>query len=272
MDGLNLDYKLDDKDKVNNCYCFLFNKNEIIFKEHNNFPEFLLTSEAEELGINISRMIYIGSEDDNEYYAANINEKDNIQDYSIKELRQLYGEVCESIFFLALRGLHFVNWLSKTNYCSNCGNKVQVEHKKTYIECSNCGNLMYSFINPCIIVAVLKEDKILLARSPHFMPNMYSLISGYVEAGEFIDTAVKREVKEEVGIEIKNIKYLSSYPWPFSNSLMLGFIAEYESGEIVVDNNEIEAAEWFSLDNLPNLPSSKLSYARMIIDYLLESR
>jgi NAD+ diphosphatase len=236
MDDMNMD-----ENNINS-YCFLFYKREIIFKENEVYPKFLLVSEAQKLGVDRSEMIYIGTVDSNDYYAANISSEEKIKGYFLKDLGEIYEAVAENIFLLVLRGLHFVNWLNKTKYCSCCGEKVQIESKKTYIECLNCGHTMYSFINPCIIVAILKDDKILLARSPHFPPNLYSLISGFVEPGEFIETCVKREVKEEVGIEIKNIKYFSSHPWPFSNSLMLGFIAEYSSGEITIDNNEIEAA------------------------------
>ncbi len=171
-----------------------------------------------------------------------------------------------------MRALELINWLDENKYCSCCGKKVQIDPRKTYMECLNCGYIIYPRITPAIIVAVLKDDKILLARSPHFTPNMYSLIAGHVEPGEFIETSVKREVKEEVGIDIKNIKYFRSHPWPFPYKLMFGFIAEYSSGEIKIDNNEIEAADWFSLDNLPNIPEYKLSFARIIIDHVVESR
>ncbi|WDV45216.1 NAD(+) diphosphatase [Clostridiaceae bacterium M8S5] len=256
------------KCKTNSC-CFLFNKRNIILKEHENCLEFLTTSEAEKYGIG-NEMIYIGKVDGIDYYAAHILTKDKIQGHFLKGLEEIYGDVDEDVYFLTLRALHFINWLNKTKYCSCCGEKVKIEPKKTCIECSNCGNVMYSFINPCIIVAVLKEDKILLARSSHFTPNMYSLISGFVEAGEYIETSVEREVKEEVGIEIKNIKYIGSHPWPFSNSLMFGFIAEYSSGEITIDNDEIEDANWYSLDDLPNVPAYKLSFARKIIEYIIK--
>lgn len=255
-----------------NSYCFLFNKHAIIFKEHETNTELLLIEEVEKLGINTSEMIYIGTEDDNDYYAANASDKDRLQGYLSEDLREMYGKFPENIFLLALRALHFVNWLKKSKYCSCCGKKVQIEPKKTYIECQNCGHSMHPFVNPCIIVAILKDDKILLARSPHFPPDLYSLISGFVEAGEFIEDCVKREVKEEVGVEIKNIRFIGSHPWPFSNSLMFGFIAEHASGEITIDNNEIEAADWFPLDDLPKIPDSKLSYARRIIESLIKQR
>ncbi|WBW98575.1 NAD(+) diphosphatase [Oceanirhabdus sp. W0125-5] len=253
-------------------YCFLMCKGEIIFKGHEDYPEFLLVSDVEKLGFNKVDMMYIGTVDSNEYYAANLSNDDKIEGYFSKHMSEIYGEVEENIFLLVLRATHLLNWLDKNKYCSCCGKKVQIEPKQTYIECLNCGHITYPRITPAIIVAVLNGDKILLARSPHFPPNLYSLIAGHVDAGEFIETCVKREVKEEVGIEIKNIKYFGSHPWPFPNKLMLGFIAEYSSGELKIDNNEIEAADWFSLDDLPHIPEYKMSYARMMINHILEAR
>jgi NAD+ diphosphatase len=261
-----------------NSNCFLFHRREIIFKENGGSPLFLSVSEVEALGIDGSEIIYIGKSEGRDYYAANVSSKDNLQGYSSNELNKLHGDIDENVFMLAIRALHFINWLSKTKYCSCCGNRVHVDPEKTYtesltfLECPNCGNIMYAFINPCILVAVLKDDKVLLARSPHFTPNLYSLLAGFMEPGEYIETAVRREVREEVGIEIKNIKYIGSHPWPFSNSLMFGFTAEHSSGEITIDNKEIEAAGWFSLDDLPNIPDYKWSFARKIIDHLLEAR
>lgn len=249
-------------------YCFLFYKGEIILKEYEDYPKFLLINEVEKFGINNPEMIYIGTVDGNDYYAANVSTKDKIQGYFSKNVGEIYEEVAENIFLLVLRALHLLNWLNKCKYCSCCGKKVQIEPKKTNIKCLNCGHVIYPRITPAIIVAILKDDKILLARSPHFTPNMYSLIAGHIDPGEFIETSVKREIKEEVGIDIKNIKYFGSHPWPFPNKLMIGFIAEYSSGEIKIDNDEIEAADWFSLDDLPNIPEYKLSFARMIIDYV----
>jgi len=255
-----------------NSHFFVFSKREILLKEYEEEPKFLSLNEVEKLGISNTEIIYIGSEEGNEYYAASLNSNDNIDEYYLKDIGQIYGEVNENIFFLALRGLHCINWLKKTKYCSCCGEKVELEVKKPYIECLHCGHEMHPFVNPCILVAVLKEDKILLARSPHFPPKLFSLIAGFVEAGENIENAVRREVREEVGIEIKNIKYFGSHPWPFSNSLMFGFIAEHSSGEIKIDNYEIEAADWYSLDDLPHTPDYNFSFAKIIIDHVVELR
>lgn len=260
------------KDYNESSYCFVFYKREILIKKYEEEPKFLSLNEVEKLGISNTEIIYIGTEEGNEYYAASLPSNDNIDEYYLKDIGQIYGEVNENIFLLALRGLHCINWLKKTKYCSCCGKKVQLETKKSYMEYLHCGHQMHPFVNPCILVAVLKEDKILLARSPHFPPSLFSLIAGFVEAGEYIENAVRREVREEVGIEIKNIKYFSSHPWPFSNSLMFGFIAEHSSGEIKIDNYEIEAADWYSLDDLPHTPDYNFSFAKIIIDHVLELR
>ena len=131
--------------------------------------------------------------------------------------------------------------------------------------CTKCGAVTYPVICPAIIVAITKGDEILLAHNKNFEDNIYSIIAGFVDAGEDLESTVKREVFEEVGIKIKNIKYYGNQTWAFPNSLMIGFFAEYESGEIKVDGKEILDAAWFKKDNLPNLPK-KMTIARKMID------
>ncbi|WP_425448821.1 NAD(+) diphosphatase [Dethiothermospora halolimnae] len=255
-----------------NSYCLLFNKDKVLSKKILGGSRFPSISEVEKLDINVSNIIYIGTLNEDDYYAANVLTEKIIKDLFFRHIGEMYGEIDENMFLLTLRALHFINWLNKNKYCSCCGNKIQIKPKETNIKCSNCGHIIYPRITPAIIVAILKDDKILLARSPHFPPKLYSLISGHLDPGEFVETCVRREVKEEVGINIKNIRYFGSHPWPFPNKIMIGFIAEYSSGEIEIDNNEIEAADWFPLDDLPHIPDYNLSFARKIIDSLLEVR
>jgi NAD+ diphosphatase len=108
-----------------------------------------------------------------------------------------------------------------------------------------------------------------MARSPHFIPGAYGLIAGFIEVGESIEEAVHREVKEEVSINIKNLRYFGSQPWPFPDSLMIGFIADYASGEINIDHEEIEAAGWYKFDNLPGRPSTRISIASQLIEHFV---
>ena len=133
------------------------------------------------------------------------------------------------------------------------------------MECPSCGLLAYPRISPAVMVLVRRGNELLLARSPHFRPGVFSALAGFVEAGETLEQCAVREVREEVGVEITNLRYFQSQPWPFPDSLMLAFFADYAGGEIVPDPSEIEAAGWFSIDALPVLPDP-VSIARRLID------
>ena len=128
---------------------------------------------------------------------------------------------------------------------------------------------IYPKISPCIITLVTREDEILLERNKFFPENWYSTLAGFIEAGETAEDALKREVMEEVNIAVKNIKYFGSQPWPFPSQLMLGFFCEYESGEIKVEEAELEDAKWFKINDLPNIPP-KLSISGQLISSYLE--
>ena len=136
-------------------------------------------------------------------------------------------------------------------------------------KCPNCGELFYPRISPAVIVLIKKGNEILLARSPNFPSGLYGLVAGFIEPGESAETAVVREIREEVGIEVKNITYFGTQAWPFPNSLMIGFTAEYDSGEVLPDGVEIEDAGWFSAEKLPVLPG-KISISRKLIDHFLQ--
>ena len=132
--------------------------------------------------------------------------------------------------------------------------------------CPRCGMVYYPRLSPAAIMLVRRGDELLLARSPHFPLGMYSALAGFVEAGESIEETIRREVREEVGVEVGEVRYFGSQPWPFPNSLMIGFIADYADGELKIsDPLEIEDARWYRLDDLPKLPP-KVSIARAMID------
>ncbi len=135
--------------------------------------------------------------------------------------------------------------------------------------CPQCGFLYFPRLAPAIIVLIERGDQLLMARSHRFAPGVYSVLAGFVEPGESLEEAVVREVKEEVGISIKDIRYFGSQPWPFPHSLMVGFTATYAGGDISVDPTELEDAGWFTVDSIPPLPG-KLSIARKLIDRFIE--
>jgi NAD+ diphosphatase len=133
------------------------------------------------------------------------------------------------------------------------------------MKCPSCGLALYPRIAPAIIVLVRRGDEALLAHNVHFPEGLYSTLAGFSEVGESLEETVHREVREEVGIEIGNIRYFGSQPWPAPHSLMVGFTAQWTSGEIRVDAKEIADARWFAADELPQLPTS-FSVARKLVD------
>jgi NAD+ diphosphatase len=131
--------------------------------------------------------------------------------------------------------------------------------------CPACGLLSFPRLSPAIIVLVERDDRVLLARGVNFPEGMYSTLAGFVEPGESLEEAVHREIGEEVGVALTDLRYFGSQPWPFPHSLMIGFTARYAGGEIVLDDREIADAAWFTADRMPRVPQ-KLSIARRLID------
>lgn len=169
-------------------------------------------------------------------------------------LREYFSSHNESQIFRATRAKALVNWRENTKFCCGCGGKL-VQHKSQNAqECPVCGKLYFPRIEPCIITLVNKDEKILLAKHVNRATDTYACIAGFIEAGETAEHAVKREVLEETGIHVKNVRYKGSQSWPFPDQLMLAFTAEYESGEISVQEDEIADAAWFDRDNLPITP------------------
>jgi NAD+ diphosphatase len=183
-------------------------------------------------------------------------------------LRQVYGRMDEDLFSLAGRAVQIVDWDRTHQFCSRCGARTRMRQTERAKECPQCGLLQFPRLSPAIIVRVERAHELLLARSRHFPPGMYSVLAGFVEPGETLEEAVVREVREEVGLEIKDVRYFGSQPWPFPHSLMIGFVATYARGEIFLDGDEIEDAGWFNAGNLPVIPG-KISIARRLIDAFL---
>ncbi|MCX8514543.1 MAG: NAD(+) diphosphatase [Burkholderiales bacterium] len=187
--------------------------------------------------------------------------------YSFITLRTLLNNFADDFNRKIICLYELANYYLLNKYCSTCGTLNTLKTNQKFVYCPNCNKENYPQISPCIIVRIHKEDKILLARGKNFPPQVYGLIAGFVEIGETIEEAVIREVEEEVGIQIDNIKYWGSQSWPFpSNSLMLGFTAQYKSGNIVVDHEELNDANFYTAANIPGYPSTKTSIAQKMID------
>ncbi len=209
---------------------------------------------------------YIGALGEKLYYAVGLESEDEVPDgMQLVFLRDLIGQIDKKVLALAGRAVQLIEFELTSKFCGRCGAFTETLEDRGK-KCPRCNLLIYPRISPAIIVLVMKEDEMLLARSSHFRSDMYSIIAGFVEPGETLEHAVKREVMEEVGLKIKNIRYFASQPWPFPNSLMVGFIADYEDGEISVDGVEIIDAGWFRRNELPNVPG-KTSISGHLIDW-----
>ncbi|HVN97047.1 MAG TPA: NAD(+) diphosphatase [Syntrophorhabdaceae bacterium] len=183
-------------------------------------------------------------------------------------LRSLFGHLNPEFYAIAVRALGIINWDSTHEFCSQCGSPALRRNDVLARQCTKCGFTMFPRISPAVIVLVERDDKALLARATRFQDAMYSVIAGFVEPGETLEQTVQREVKEETGIEVDNIHYFGSQPWPFPDSLMIGFTAQYAGGEIKVDGEELLDAAWFAADGLPRIPG-RISIARALIDWFV---
>jgi NAD+ diphosphatase len=169
-----------------------------------------------------------------------------------------------------LRAFHIAQWRNESRFCGSCGHaNTDAVTGELARQCPSCGRLEFPRIAPAVITLVTdKNGNALLAHNKKFAQGVYSLIAGFNEAGESLEDTVAREIREEVSIEVDNIRYVKSQPWPFPNCLMLGFTAEYKSGEIKCDGVEIEDARWFTKDELPLLPGNG-SISRYLINLWL---
>lgn len=188
-------------------------------------------------------------------------------------LRDLWHMAGDKAFTEASGALQFASWYRNARYCSRCGGKI-VPHDNDYgRECESCGAMYYAPISPAVITAVEMDGKLLLAHNSAWDDERYSVIAGFVEPGERLEEAVKREIREEVNISVKGIKYFGSQTWPFPNSLMLGFTAEYESGEVMPDGNEITKAGFYSPSEIMKMKiPDEASIARKLIERFLAAQ
>ena len=198
-------------------------------------------------------------------YAAEIDSLPPSVAGELVPVRSVYGLAGAEAFALAGRATQLMDWRKNHRYCGRCATPTTMKTTEFAMACPNCGLLAYPRISPAVMVLIGRGDELLLARSPHFKPGIFSALAGFVEAGETLEQCAVREVREEVGIEISNLRYFRSQPWPFPDSLMLAFFADYAGGEITPDPSEIEAAGWFSRAALPPLPD-QASIARHLIE------
>lgn len=255
----------------NKSYFFIFDNTRLLVV--NKDGEDLIPRALDLVNTNIcfTQGRYFGNFGGTECYCLNKpNSFDPEVNMSFIELRELGSIFGRKIFHISCRGLHFLRWFENNLYCSRCGSQTEDKEDEIARICPECGHINYPRISPAIIVAIVKKDKLLLANNSRFKNGMYSIIAGFVEPGETFEECVIREVREEVGIEVKNIRYFGSQPWPFPDSLMIGFTAEYAGGEIREDGIEILHAGWFGANELPKTPTGA-SIAGRLIKWFVEN-
>jgi NAD+ diphosphatase len=218
------------------------------------------------LGAAPLRTLYLGLLQGKQCWAAEVaKDAPAPQGMSFEGLRTLFSVLDDAHFALAGRALQLVDWDRNHQFCGRCGSRTEPHREERVRVCPVCKLSAYPRVAPAVMALVRRGSEILLARSPHFPPGMYSALAGFVEPGESLEQCLAREVAEEVGVEVARPRYVASQSWPFPHSMMIAFVCEWVSGEIRRQESEIEEARWFEVLQLPKLPS-KISIARRLID------
>ena len=258
-------------DRSDDSFWFVFDTGRLLIKK--TATEFCIPRKKDFANVvpGPNRPFYFGCMDGRACFAAQVKPNGQLPDHlEWINLRTLFGTLGEELFWVAGRANQLVDWDQSHRYCGRCGGPTEDKNDERAKQCPQCGLVNYPRLSPAVITAVFKDDRILLARNKNFKGSMFSVLAGFVEPGETLEECVKREIHEEVGIVVKNVRYFGSQPWPFPNSLMIGFTAEYATGEIKVDDNEIAEAGWFSKDGLPPIPPT-ISISRRLIDWFIQN-
>lgn len=259
-------------------YWFFFQGDRLLVRPVGETVELPLARDPGELGLTPLRCQGLGYLQDAEgrriaCYSAELDPEMPLPGGLLSDgLRGLYPQLGDLWFQLAGRAIQVVDWDRTHQYCGRCGGPMEAMLSERAKKCPRCGLINYPRLSPAIIIAVTRPTaegkRLLMARNHRFPSGRYSIIAGFVEPGETLEECAEREVMEEVGIAISNVRYVASQPWPFPNSLMLGFTAEYAGGEFVFQESEIAEAGWFAADVMPDLPP-RMSISRRLIDQFI---
>jgi NAD+ diphosphatase len=253
-------------------YWFVFHEEKMLVKMVEGAYSVPLSQDLDSIITHRTSRHFLGMLNDHPCYSAELEDSLGAPElFEFKGLRELFGGLSEDQIWIAGRANQLVSWSRTHRYCGSCGNPTEDKSDERAKICPRCGLINYPRLSPAIIVAVTRGDQLLLARNQRSKSVYYSVLAGFVELGETLEECVAREISEEVGLKVKNIRYFGSQPWPFPDSLMVAFTAEYETGKIKVNPSEILHAGWFSANNLPRIPP-KITIARWLIDWFVNGK
>ncbi|MFL6676212.1 MAG: NAD(+) diphosphatase [Massilia sp.] len=227
---------------------FLFHQGRLLVREHDlALPDAALMAS---LDLDPQQLQPVGMFAERYCQAGWVDDERVPEGYAWRGLRSLlFGELDENLMGLAGRAFQIAEWARTHRFCGACGSSTVLAAGERCFKCVNCGHMAYPRISPAMMVLIRRGDSVLLALHAASPSKRFTPLAGFLEAGESVEEAVHREVFEEVGLRVHNLRYFSSQSWPFPHSLMIAFIADYLDGEIRIDQNEISEARWFGPDD-----------------------
>ncbi len=248
---------------------YIFQKNKVVYRNNKEVPHPFDQRELDSITGRQSPLIMQEAPTEKGLITVELGENHPLpNDYELVPLRSLLGWADDSLFGKWGKASQLLHWFNSNRFCGKCGSPTEPHPTEMARVCPGCSTNHYPAISPCIIVLVYRKNEILLARACRFPIKLYSTLAGFIEPGETAEEAVEREIFEEVQIRIQNIRYFKSQPWPFPGQLMLGFFAEYLSGEINIDGHEICDAGWYTYGRLPEIPSPGTIAGQLIRHHL----
>lgn len=267
-DGFEPENRPDDETPSGDSWMFVCIDGQMACISEQGIPRPITADELRWVDLDVQARHYLGRFGQRPCYALQARGQ-LPEGYTLTGLRAWLGRVDPAVFYLAGRAQQVVDWHDSHRFCGRCGARNDDHPVDRAKVCPECNLVNYPRLSPSIIVLITRGEEMLLARNANWPTNLYSTLAGFVEPGESIEQTVHREVEEEVGLKVRNLRYLGSQSWPFPNSLMLGFHAEYAAGEIVCQENEIADAQWFHYTDLPNVPPGT-AISRWLIDDFIE--
>jgi NAD+ diphosphatase len=253
---------------------FVFHRSNLLVYTEHSTPMLPMPADVLSGSLEIDRegARFVGMLRDTPVWAARSASDRAPAGHGFENMRGLFNRLPDDLIAIGGRAVQMLEFDRTHRFCGACATPSEIHEGGRSRKCPNCGETYYPKVSPAMMVLIKRDSpngrELLLARSARFARGMYSALAGFVEPSESIEECIYREAFEEVGVKVHNLKYFSSQGWPFPNSLMVAYVADYESGEIVPQEGEIEDARWFTLDHLPGLPH-RLSIARRLVSHVI---